>query len=258
MSTVVVTGSSSGIGRATKELLESDGVRVIGVDVATNGAGVDVAADLSDPAARASAARAIAELSGGAVDGFVGYAGVGPTVADISLLTSVNYFGQVDLLLAVKPLLAAAAKPVVVVVSSIAPMVSESDDDSVEAMLAGDEQRAIELTVKHGDHGVAYTSSKLATLKFGRVIAPQWIADGIRVNVLAPGNTTTPMTDAALADPEIGPLMRSNPVPIGRWAEPADIAEGARWLLSDRSRYAVGSLLIVDGGIDSAARPDTL
>jgi NAD(P)-dependent dehydrogenase (short-subunit alcohol dehydrogenase family) len=254
MSTVVVTGSSSGIGSATKELLESDGVRVIGVDVS----GADVSADLSDPEARAGAARAIRELSGGEVDGFVGYAGVGPTVSDISLLTSVNYFGQVDLLLAVKPLLAAATKPVVVVVSSIAPMVSASDDESVEAMLAGDEQRAIELTVKHGDNGVAYTSSKLATAKFGRRIALEWIAEGIRVNTLAPGNTTTPMTDAALADPEFGPLMRSAPVPIGHWAAPAEIAEGARWLLSDRSRYVVGNLLIVDGGIDSAARPDAL
>jgi NAD(P)-dependent dehydrogenase (short-subunit alcohol dehydrogenase family) len=254
VSTVVVTGSSSGIGLATKELLESDDVRVIGVDLSD----ADVTADLSDPGARADAARAIADLSGGVVDGFVGYAGVGPTVSDISLLTSVNYFGQVDLLLAVKPLLAAAPKPVVVVVSSIAPMVSESDDESVEAMLAGDEQRAIELTVKHGDHGVAYTSSKLATAKFGRGIVLEWIAEGIRVNVLAPGNTTTPMTDAALADPEIGPLMRGTPVPIGRWADPIDIAEGARWLLSDRSRYVVGTLLIVDGGIDSAARPDAL
>ena len=254
MSVMVVTGSSSGIGRATKELLESDGVRVIGVDVS----GADVCADLSDQSARADAARAIAELSDGAVDGFVGYAGVGPTVTDISLLTSVNYFGQVDLLLAVKPLLAAAAKPVVVVVSSIAPMVSASDDESVEAMLGGDEQRAIELTVKHGDHGVAYTSSKLATAKFGRGIALEWIAEGIRVNTLAPGNTTTPMTDAALADPEFGPLMRGAPVPIGRWADPVEIAEAARWLLSNRSRYVVGNMLVVDGGIDSAARPNAL
>jgi NAD(P)-dependent dehydrogenase (short-subunit alcohol dehydrogenase family) len=251
MSTVAVTGSASGIGRATEELLEADGVTVIGVDVA----GADVEADLSTATGRADAATAIAAACGGVLDGFVGYAGVGPTVADIELLTSVNYFGQVDLLVAVKPLLAAAANPAAVVVSSIAPMVSACDDDSVEAMLAGDEERALALTVKHGDYGVAYSSSKLATLKFGRELAIAWIADGIRVNVLAPGNTTTPMTDTTLADAELGPMMRAIPVPVGRWAAPADIAEAACWLLSERSRYVVGSTLVVDGGIDAAARP---
>jgi NAD(P)-dependent dehydrogenase (short-subunit alcohol dehydrogenase family) len=252
VSTVVVTGSSSGLGRATKELLESDGVRVIGVDLD----GADVTADLSHAADRAHAAQAIAEASGGVVDGYVGYAGVGPTVADIGLLTSVNYFGQVALLVAIKPLLAAAAKPAVVVVSSIAPMVQDCDEDSAAAMLAGDEQRAIELTAKHGDHGVAYNTSKLATLKFGRSIAPVWIANGIRVNIMAPGTTVTPMTEVAMADPEIAALMRENPAPIARWAQPVDIAEAARWLLSEASGYVVGSVLVVDGGIDAAARPD--
>lgn len=251
MNTVVVTGSASGIGAATKELLESDGVSVIGVDVA----GADVDADLSTAAGRADAAHTIAKRCDGRLDGFVGYAGVGPTIEDIELLTSVNYFGQTDLLLALKPCLVSASKPVVVVVSSIAPMVSECDDDSVAAMLDGDEERAVALTAKHGDHGVAYSSSKLATLKFGRALAIEWIADGIRVNVLAPGNTTTPMTDTTLADPQFGPMMRAIPVPAGRWAQPHDIAEAARWLLSDRSRYVVGSTIVVDGGIDAMARP---
>jgi NAD(P)-dependent dehydrogenase (short-subunit alcohol dehydrogenase family) len=122
-------------------------------------------------------------------------------------------------------------------------------------MLAGDEPRAIELTAKHGDHGVAYNTSKLATLKFGRSIAPAWIADGIRVNVIAPGTTVTPMTEVAMADPEIAALMDENPAPIARWAQPPDIAEAARWLLSEASGYVVGSVLVVDGGIDAAARP---
>jgi NAD(P)-dependent dehydrogenase (short-subunit alcohol dehydrogenase family) len=251
--TVVVTGSSSGLGKATKELLESDGVRVIGVDLD----GADVIADLSQPAGRALAVDEIAEASGGVVDGYVGYAGVGPIISDIGLLTSVNYFGQIDLLVAVKPLLAAAAKPAVVVVSSIAPMVQAVDDESLKAMLAGDEPHAVELTNKHGDHGVAYNTSKLATLKFGRSIAPAWIADGIRVNVLAPGTTVTPMTEVAMANAEIAALMDENPAPIARWAQPPDIAEAARWLLSEASGYVVGSVLVVDGGIDAAARPDS-
>ena len=252
MKTVVVTGSSSGLGRATKELLESDGVRIIGVDLD----GADITADLSRPAERARAAGAIAEASGGVVDGYVGYAGVGPPVGDIGLLTSVNYFGQIDLLSAIKPLLAAAAKPAVVVVSSVAPMVQDIDGDSLKAMLAGDEPLAIELTAKHGDQGVAYNTSKLATLKFGRSIAPAWIADGIRVNIMAPGITVTPMTEIAMANPEIAALMNENPAPIARWGQPPDIAEVARWLLSESSGYVVGSVLTVDGGIDALARPD--
>lgn len=250
--TVVVTGSSSGLGLATKQALEAEGARVIGVDLA----GADVTADLSDPASRTRASAAIAELSGGAVDGYIGYAGVGPSVSDIGLLTSVNYFGQVDLLVALRPQLAAAAKPAVVVVSSIAPMIQSVDEESLEAMLAGDETRAIELTVKHGDHGIAYNTSKLATLKFGRRIAPGWIADGIRVNVIAPGTTVTPMTEVAMADPQIAALMQENPAPIHRWAQPPDIADAACWLFSEGSRYVVGSVLVVDGGIDAAARPE--
>lgn len=254
MRTVAITGSASGLGLATKELLESDGVRVIGIDVAD----ADIHADLSTAAGRTEAADALAELSGGTLDGFAGYAGVGPTVSDIALLTSVNYFGQVDLLLAVEELLARSAKPSVVVVSSIAPMVSESDDEAVAAMLDGDEPRAIALTIERGDPGVAYATSKLATLRFGRRLALKWIPQGIRVNVLAPGNTTTPMTDAALADPQMGAAMRAVQVPIGPWAAPVEIAEAARWLLCDQSRYLVGSLLVVDGGIDALARPEAL
>ena len=59
--------------------------------------------------------------------------------------------------------------------------------------------------------------------------APAWIADGIRVNVLAPGTTVTPMTEVAMANPEIAALMDENPAPIARWAQPPDIAEAARW-----------------------------
>lgn len=251
MTTVAVTGSASGLGRATKQLLEADGVRVIGVDIAR----ADVVADLSSVAGRAVAAEGIGAACGGVLDGFVGYAGVGPTVNDISLLTSVNYFGQMDLLAAVKPLLLAASRPAVVVVSSVASMVSASDAESVAAMVAGDELGALELTARHADTAMAYSSSKLAALQAGRQMALDWIAEGVRVNILAPGCATTPMTDAALADPEMGPLMQGMPIPIGAWAQPEEIAEAARWLLSDSSRYVVGSVLVVDGGIFALTHP---
>jgi NAD(P)-dependent dehydrogenase (short-subunit alcohol dehydrogenase family) len=87
--------------------------------------------------------------------------------------------------------------------------------------------------------------------------APAWAADGIRLNALAPGNTVTPLTDAALADPEIGPLMRQIPMPVGHWAEPREIAAAARWLLGPEASFVVGSVVFVDGGTDALVRPDS-
>ena len=67
----------------------------------------------------------------------------------------------------------------------------------------------------------------------------------------------TPLTQVTLEDPEIGPLMREVPMPIGRWAEPAEIAAAARWMLSAGSSFMVGSVLFVDGGTDALVRPDS-
>jgi len=50
--------------------------------------------------------------------------------------------------------------------------------------------------------------------------------------------------------------MKAIPVPPGRWAEPDEIAEAACWLLTGSARYLVGSVLVVDGGIDCLVRPD--
>jgi NAD(P)-dependent dehydrogenase (short-subunit alcohol dehydrogenase family) len=250
---IAITGSASGIGLATKRRLEEESVRVIGVDRAD----ADVIADLSTRAGRNAALKGIREASGGVLDGFIGYAGVGPTVGDIALLTSVNYFGQMELLTGLKPMLAAGHSSAVVIVSSVAPLIAAVDDASVAAMIDGDEQRAIALTVKHGDRSAAYSSAKLAVLRAGRKLAVDWIAEGIRINVLAPGNTATPMMDDALADPTFGEIMRSVPVPIGAWANPEDIAEAACWLLSASSRYVVGSVLVVDGGTDALLRPES-
>jgi NAD(P)-dependent dehydrogenase (short-subunit alcohol dehydrogenase family) len=249
---VAVTGSASGIGAATRKVLEEAGHRVVGVDLHD----ADVIADLASPGGRSEAVAGVRVAAGGPLDGFVGYAGVGPTIPDITLLTTVNFFGQFDLIEGLRSALMAGTDPSVVIVSSIAGMIAEVDDPSVDAMVAGDEDLAVEYTVKHGNPGVAYSSSKLAAARAGRRRAVAWVADGIRVNVLAPGNTVTPMTDAALADDEVGPLMRAIPVPLGRWAQPAEIADAAAWLLTGASRYLIGSVLVVDGGIHALLNAD--
>ena len=93
----------------------------------------------------------------------------------------------------------------------------------------------------------------MAVARAARRRSVEWIKDGIRLNVLAPGNSLTPLTQAALDDPEIGPLMRGLPVPFGRWAENEEIADVALWLLGHGSRYLVGSWIAVDGGTDAAS-----
>ncbi len=65
------------------------------------------------------------------------------------------------------------------------------------------------------------------------------------------------LTVTTLADPEIGPLMEAVPVPIGRWAEPDEIAAAATWMLGGDSSFLVGAVLFVDGGTDALVRPDT-
>src|SRR3954452_13127650 len=93
--TVVVTGSASGRGAATKARLEADGQRVIGVDLRD----AEVIADLGRTDGRAAAVDAVSERCDGTLDGLVTWAGV-PGLTDVpgSLLVSVNYFGTVALL----------------------------------------------------------------------------------------------------------------------------------------------------------------
>lgn len=92
-------------------------------------------------------------------------------------------------------------------------------------------------------HG-AYTASKHAIVGLSQSAALDYAQRGIRVNVVSPGVTDTPMVAAGgdLAD-----LMKSI-VPIGRMATPAELAKAIVFLLSDDASYIDGAQLIVDGG----------
>src|SRR5512139_289273 len=119
MSTYVVTGAESGIGAATAKLLREQGHRVIGVDRSPS----DITADLSTVEGRAEVVRRVGELAPDGIAGYVPCAGVaGLTGVDPQLVVSVNYFGAVDVLTGLRPLLARAAEqgehPAVVLISS--------------------------------------------------------------------------------------------------------------------------------------------
>jgi NAD(P)-dependent dehydrogenase (short-subunit alcohol dehydrogenase family) len=93
----------------------------------------------------------------------------------------------------------------------------------------------------------AYASSKAAVLHLTRALAVEWGERGVRVNSVSPGYTATAMTARSRAMPER--LKEWNAAsPLGRIAEPHDIAGAIAYLLSDLSAFTTGTDIVVDGG----------
>ena len=104
--TIVITGSASGIGRETARLCREAGDRVIGVDLK----GADVEADLGTPQGRAAMIEAVTRLAPDGIDGLV--AGAGISRADMPAETvAINFFGAVETLEGLRPLLARGTRP---------------------------------------------------------------------------------------------------------------------------------------------------
>ncbi|QRM56043.1 SDR family oxidoreductase [Sinorhizobium sp. BG8] len=98
---------------------------------------------------------------------------------------------------------------------------------------------------------IAYTTTKHAVIAMTRQMAGDYARYGIRVNALCPGWVDTPFNAPFIAQmggrSEIETYIR-NKVPMGRWADVCEIAEPILFLVSDRSSYMTGQILVVDGG----------
>jgi NAD(P)-dependent dehydrogenase (short-subunit alcohol dehydrogenase family) len=241
---VVVTGGGSGIGLASARRLASEGARVVvgdldaaaGEAAAAEVGGLFVAVDVADEAQVEALFQAAADAYG-SVDVAFNNAGISPPEDDSLLVTDLDVWRRVQevnltsVFLCCKhaiPHMRRAGKGSIINTASF-----------VAVMGAATSQ-------------VSYTASKGGVLAMSRELGVQFAREGIRVNALCPGPVNTPLLQELFAkDPERA-ARRLVHVPMGRFAEPDEIAAAVAFLASDDSSFVTASTFLVDGGISGA------
>jgi NAD(P)-dependent dehydrogenase (short-subunit alcohol dehydrogenase family) len=243
------------MGAALAARLTASGDRVIGVDLRH----ADVEADLGTPDGRRAAIERVTELSGGVLDGLVTLAGLaGLPDRPASLLISVNYFGTVELLAGLRPLLARGTEPAAVAISSNSTTCQPGIPEAlVAACLEGDEAAARAMAGE-GESLTTYPVTKTALAWWVRrhAVTDEWAGAGITLNAVAPGAVQTPLLEEGLRDPFVGPAIEGFVAPLGRRGRPEEIAALLAYLLGPDARFFCGSVLFCDGGMDAQFRAD--
>lgn len=249
----VVTGARSGLGEATCAAFEADGDRVIRVDIANS----DVNADLATIEGRQETLRKIAELAPDRVDAVVTWAGGGgETVA----MLCVNYFGTVDIVDGLRPLLAKSTAPRVVVTSSRM-TIEPADETLVDLLLAHDEAKIV---ADYGDEKTPlsyYVAAKTAVARWMRrnAILPVWNEAGIRINAIAPGFIETQRTRTGMEDPAAAKWMiKAHPQAENVRSQPSEIGLLARFLASPQNSLLIGQCIFADRGTEAILRGDKI
>jgi NAD(P)-dependent dehydrogenase (short-subunit alcohol dehydrogenase family) len=247
--TYVITGSASGIGLVTKQLLESEGHHVIGADLQN----ADVVADLGTTAGRTTLVEQVTEKSGGKIDAILAVAGVdaaGP------ITVAVNYYGAVATLRGLRTLLLKSAAPRAVAVSSIT-SIHPYDDQLLNLLLDGTEELALE---RARDAAYVYATSKRALTRWIRrnAVNADWAGSGIPLNAVAPGLVKTELLARLFQDPETKRRIKAGtPMPLGGPYEPLAAAELLAWMVSVTNGHMTGQNIFIDGGADVVIRGDS-
>jgi NAD(P)-dependent dehydrogenase (short-subunit alcohol dehydrogenase family) len=253
MITTAITGAGSGIGAGVRVHLEGLGHRIIGVDLKN----AEIIADLSAPDGRRQAIEEIAAACDGTLDHLVTCAGLGGHVDPKSLVASVNYFGSIEVIDGLLPVLEKGSNPAVAAIVSNSAQIAPLDDHPfVTALLDHDEREACRLIDELGSGPIAYMGTKHALGRAIRRRVRKWGDARVRLNGVCPGPVKTPLLQASMDDPSTADAVKSIDIPIGRWGEPEDVARLVAFLLSPEASWIHGSLLFVDGGNDAEIRPD--
>lgn len=258
MGLYVITGGSTGIGAATRKMLQDKGHEVINIDI-QNG---DITADLALPAERKRAIAEMEQKAAAGLDGFIACAGVGPT-EPADRIMSLNYFAAKECTEAAFPLLKKKGGNALVVSSNSANMsglntelVAIMCDENDEAKAAA-EGKKLQGPAKQQ----AYQGSKFSIAKWVRRNAGKWAARGVRMNAIAPGSTLTPLLEKGINDPDFTVGMKSFPVPTrygmeGNYLTAEQIAHCMVFMLSPEADCLAGAVLYADGGTDALLRTE--
>lgn len=247
-----ITGGAAGIGAAIHAQLRARGDKVIVVDIKEG----DITADLSCASGRQWVLKEINRLAPEGLNGFIPCAGLGPHVTPVPQIARVNFFGAVELVMGLKPLLEKRRGSAVLISSNSASLPGRHEA-YVKALLEMDEKKASDI-IAPLDGQTAYGGSKYALAVWMRKNAPEYMRSGIRMNAVAPGITQTAMTDGVFADPSWGGAIKqfSAMTPFGQMATPDMIADPIQFLIDPCSQFVCGSVLFVDGGTDALLRPE--
>jgi NAD(P)-dependent dehydrogenase (short-subunit alcohol dehydrogenase family) len=102
----------------------------------------------------------------------------------------------------------------------------------------------------HPQPQAAYNASKAGVITLTKSLAGEWASRGVRVNSVSPGYIRTPLTELGMSKTEWADVWLAS-TPLGRLAEPREIAPAVLYLASDAASFATGTNLVVDGGYTS-------
>jgi NAD(P)-dependent dehydrogenase (short-subunit alcohol dehydrogenase family) len=233
----VITGAASGIGATSARLFAAEGARVAGVDVAEDAEGeLAIHADVTDEdQVRDAYDRVRREL--GRIDVLFNNAGISPPNDASVLDTSLEAWQRVQ---------DVNLRSVFLCCKHGIPHLLDGGGGSVI------NTASFVATMGSAVSQVSYTASKGGVLALSRELGVEFARRGVRVNALCPGPVSTPLLrDLFAKDPEKA-ARRLVHLPMGRFAEPDEIAQAALFLASDESSYVTASTFLVDGGLSAA------
>ncbi len=240
----VITGGCSGIGLATARKFVAEGARVIigdldemnGPRIAEELGGSFLRTDVTDQA-EVEALFAHAKATFGSVDIAFNNAGISPPDDDSILKTGIEAWNRVQQVNLTSVYLCCKAALPYMLEQGAGSIINTAS--FVALMGAATSQ-------------ISYTASKGGVLAMTRELGVQFAGKGIRVNALCPGPVNTPLLQELFAkDPERA-ARRLIHIPMGRFAEPEEIANAVAFLASDESSFITATEFLVDGGLSHA------